>query len=275
MKRLRINLIRAMLRGGLALAFIWGATASAEAPQGRPGVIRGGDECFQTSDIHGDDDFWGKHKVPCDDRYKDSEEIAFSEFLIKDNLKMKNTPGTRANWEAWQASASSGATTAEARSKAFFVEEQKQAEQHADVSKPFLHGGCQPNNETEENDKKAREDGCKFDEIQFQRNYWLALQGDHQAQEAVARCFENDGPNATVLSFRWPCSRVVDADESMMCAWYLVAMSSGHPDSAKSAEQYGYVYECDKKPLYVRQVILGTASELFLRIYHRPIPLAR
>jgi hypothetical protein len=60
-----------------------------------------------------------------------------------------------------------------------------------------------------------------------------------------------------------------------MCAWYRVAASSGHPKSAKSAENYGYVFECDKKPMYERQAILGTASELFLHIYHQPILLAR
>jgi hypothetical protein len=98
----------------------------------------------------------------------------------------------------------------------------------------------------------------------------------------IGPCFQNDAPQAIVathpdllLSARWPCHRVVHADETMMCAWYLVAASSGHPKSAHAAEQYGYVYECDRKPLYERQAILGTASDLFLRIYHRPLPVAR
>ena len=60
-----------------------------------------------------------------------------------------------------------------------------------------------------------------------------------------------------------------------MCAWLLVAASSGHPKSAHAAEKYGYVEECDNKPSYVRQTILGTASDLFQRIYHRPLPIAR
>jgi len=55
----------------------------------------------------------------------------------------------------------------------------------------------------------------------------------------------------------------------------LVAASSGHPKSAKAAEYFGDVYECDKKPWAERQAILGTASQLFERIYHRPLPLAR
>jgi hypothetical protein len=158
---------------------------------------------------------------------------------------------------------------------AFESEERKQAEQHADESKPFLHGTCLPNDESEENNKEALERNCKSEETHFQRNYWLALQGDHQAQGAVADCFQNDVLQATLPLARWPCHRVVYPDETMMCAWYLVAASSGHPKSAEAAEQYGYVNECDKKPLYERQTILGTASALFLRIYNRPLPVAR
>jgi hypothetical protein len=114
-----------------------------------------------------------------------------------------------------------------------------------------------------------------MDRYEFQRNYWFALQGDYLAQNDVAGCFYEGAPRAESLSSKWPCRRVVMPNEVMMCAWYFVAMSSGHPKSAKAAEEYGYVYECDKKPGYVRQAILGTASELFLRIYHRPLPVAR
>ena len=251
----------------------------AEEPQARPGVIRdpftfGSDKCFQTTDTYGNFRDQGS-EIPCDDRYKEGEKIAHDEFVWKTKLKMENSPHNRANWEAWQASAASGATTYEARLKAFEAEQQKQIEPHVDLSKPFLHGTCQPNDEKEKNDKEALKRGCEFDEINFQRNYWLALQGDHQTQELVAWCFENDWPQATMLSARWHCHRVVYPDETMMCAWYLVAASSGHPKSAEAAESYGYVHECDKKPLYERQAILGTASNLFLRIYHRPMPVAR
>jgi hypothetical protein len=260
---------RFVVLGIWALLGIWGATALAEEPQGRPGVIRSGDACFQPTD----DNMWGR-QIPCDDRYKDSEEIGGAEFLFKTALKKENSPGHRADWEAWRASAASGATTFQARLEAFSAEMRKQAEQHADA-KPFLHGECQPNDESEQSNKESLLRSCKDNETTFQRDYWLALQGDHEAQESVARCFEDDTPRATALRFRWPCHRVVSPDETVMCAWYLVAASSGHPKSAHSAEQYGYVYECDKKTMYERQAILGTASELFLRIYHRPIPVAR
>jgi hypothetical protein len=246
--------------------------ASAEDPRVRPGVVRLGDVCFQTTNISSD--FPWDRKIPCDGRYKDGEEIAGRELLLKEDLNNDNSPRSRADWEAWQASAAAGATTSKARFEAFDAEARKQAEQHADVSKPFLHGTCQPNNENEKNNKEIQERGCKYDETDFQRNYWFALQGDHQAQENVAFCFQDDVPSATSLGFRWPCHRVVGPDKTMMCAWYLVAASSGHPKSAESAEMYGYVNECDK-PMYVRQAIFGTATELFLRIYHRPIPVAR
>ena len=263
---------RFVVLGIWALLGIWGATALAEEPQGRPGVIRMGDQCFQPTNTYGGWRDMGK--IPCDDRYEESEKIAYSEFTYKTNLKVENSPGHRADWEAWQASAASGATTWVGRLEAFIAETRKQAEQHADAE-PFLHGTCQPTDESEQSNKEVLERGCKGDETTFQRNYWLALQGDHQAQEGVALCFQDDYPRATDLGFRWPCHRVVSPDETVMCAWYLVAASSGHPKSADSAEKYGYVYECDKKTMYERQAILGTASELFLRIYHRPIPVAR
>jgi hypothetical protein len=116
---------------------------------------------------------------------------------------------------------------------------------------------------------------CQFHKANFEEHYWLALQGDYQAQLNVAFCFHGGAMTTTSFSIRWPCYGVVRTDDIAMCAWYLVAASSGHPRSASAAEQYGYVYECDKKPLYERQAILGTASALFLRIYHRPMPVAR
>jgi hypothetical protein len=256
----------------LATLLLIAPAASAQEPQGRPGVIRVGNDCNQTTDTHGDFDDIGR-KIPCDDRYKEAEKIAYFEFNVKTNLKIENSLITRAELESWLASAASGATTLNGRLDAWDVERRKQAEQHADASKPFLSQECRPNDEGEKN--KELEWGCKFDETRFQRFYWFALQGDHQAQEYVASCFENNVPSALSLASRWPCHRVVNADETMMCAWYLVAASSGHPKSAKSAEKYGYIYECDKKPMYERQAILGTASALFLRIYHRPMPVAR
>jgi hypothetical protein len=257
----------------LFLIFLINPALGAEdaAPQGRPGVVRGPDnKCFQTTDIYGDFRDEGR-EVPCDDRYKEAEEIAWWEFGWKTNLKMYNGPRERANWEAWQASAASGATTLQARMDAYDAEIRKQAEQHADVSKPFLSGRCQPTSKGEETNAKNLELGCQFDSSNFQRNYWLALQGDHGAQEEIASCFgEGAGPPADLVAQR-PCHRVVLPNETQMCAWLLVAASSGHPKSADSAEEYGYVWQCDKKPLYVRQAILGTASDLFQRIYHRYI----
>jgi hypothetical protein len=191
-----------------------------------------------------------------------------TEQALKTELIMENSPGNRATWEAWQASAASGATTSEGRQEAFAAEMRKQAEQHADASRPFLHGTCQPNDEWEKNNKEVLKRYCKDAEAQFQRDYWLALEGDHQAQANVAFCFRG-----TPLAL-FACQRAVASDETEMCAWLLVAASSGHPQSAKSAEEYGYIYECDKKPIYERQAILGTASALFLRIYHRPMPHA-
>jgi len=264
---------RFVVLGIWVLVGIWGATASAEEPQGRPAFIRMGDHCLQTTNTYGDFRDMGR-EITCDDRYKEGEEIADWEFTYRTNLKMENSPGNRADWEAWQTSAASGATTSKGRLEAFIAETRKQTEQHADA-KPFLHGTCQPNSESEQSNKETLLRNCKDNETMFQRNYWLALQGDHEAQERVAWCFQDDRPRATALDSRWPCHRVVRPDETVMCAWYLVAASSGHPKSAHSAEQYGYVYECDKKTMYERQAILGTASELFLRIYHRPIPMAR
>jgi hypothetical protein len=50
------------------------AAPSAQELQGRPGVIRNfEDKCFRTTDIRGE--FWD-NEIPCDDRYKDAEEIA-------------------------------------------------------------------------------------------------------------------------------------------------------------------------------------------------------
>jgi hypothetical protein len=272
MTRLRGNVVRATW-GGLVLALVlWGATASAEQPQGRPGVIRifqvgGGDRCSQTTDTYGNFRDVGP-EIPCDDHYKDGEEIAWWEFLHKTDLKVENSPGHRANWEAWQASAASGATTTRARLAAYDAEQQKQTEQHTSLSQQFVDGGrCEP-------DKTGGKDyTCEEVVLSFQRDYWLALQGDHQAQDNVAYCFEVPGPQ-TGPEYQPPCHGVPKPNATMQCAWYLVAASSGHPESAKSAENY-HDNDCDKQPLYVRQAILGTASELFQRIYNRSMPVAQ
>src|ERR1019366_7636359 len=105
------------------------------------------------------------------DRYKDSEKIVGAEFLFKTALKEENSPGHRADWEAWQASAASGATTWMGREEAFSAETRKQAEQHADA-KPFLHGTCQPNDESEQTSKETLLRNCKNRETRFQRDYW-------------------------------------------------------------------------------------------------------
>jgi hypothetical protein len=258
----------------LALSLLTGACGAAQEPQGRPGVIRNpfGGPCYHITDTSEWRDLSRTiPEIPCDDRYKEAESIAGWEFRLKDDLKRENSPGNKVYWEAWQASAASGATTFMGRLEANTAEIGKLAEQHADLSRPFLHGGCQPWTKEEVKNKEVLKDACKYEEKQFQLNYWLALQGDHQAQENVASCFNYYGPAPAIQN----CNRVVDPDKNMMCAWYLVAASSGHPESSKSAEKYGYVEECDKKPMYERQAILGTASELFLRIYHRPMPVAR
>jgi hypothetical protein len=246
---------------------------SAQELQGRPGVIRNYGVCYHITDTSE----WRElsrtiPEIPCDDRYKDAEEIASWGFKLKDDLKMEESPGNKVWWDAWQASAASGATTLMGRLEANTIEIQKLAEQHADAgSRPFLHGGCQPWTNEELKSKEFLKKSCKNEEISFQLYYWLALQGDHQAQENVADCFNYYGPAPAIQN----CNRVVDPDKNMMCAWYLVAASSGHPESSKSAEKYGYIEECDKKPIYERQAILGTASALFLRIYQRPMSVAR
>jgi hypothetical protein len=79
MKRLRINNV---VRAACLTFVVWGATASAEEPQGRPGVIREpGGRCFQLTDNYGDFRDSGR-EIPCDDRYKEGEEIANLEFMI-------------------------------------------------------------------------------------------------------------------------------------------------------------------------------------------------
>jgi hypothetical protein len=226
--------------------------------QGRPGVFRFGDLCVQ-GDMFA--------KVACEDRTANAEKIAGSESALKKNLE-DGSPGAKADWEAWQATA--GIPSFDAREKAWEAEFEKQAAQHADVSAPFITTLCLPTYLPEKNKNLERE--CKHDRISFQRSYWLALQGDHKAQRFVAGCFGM--PPGTVNGI-WACHGVVRPDEVMQCAWLFVAMSSGHTESAKAADEYGWLYECDKKPGYVRQATLGTAPELFERIYHRPLPLAR
>jgi hypothetical protein len=248
--------------------------APIQEAQGRPGVIRsmGSGPCYHVTNTSEQRELSRTiPEISCDDRYKDAEEIAYWEFQLKDDLKTENSPGHRAYWEAWQASAASGATTLMGRLEANTAEIWKLAEQHADLSRPFLHGGCHPWTKEETANKEVLKDACKYHEKQFELKYWLALQGDHQAQEGIADCFNYYGPAPAIQN----CNRVVDRDENMMCAWYLVAASSGHPESSKSAEKYGYIEECDKKPIYERQAILGTASALFLRIYQRPMSVAR
>jgi hypothetical protein len=228
--------------------------------QGRPGVLRFGDLCFQGELFIGP-------KVACEDRSADSEKIAGFESTFKMNLE-NGSPGAKADWEAWQTTA--GIASFDAREKAWEAELEKQAAQHADLSAPFITPLCLPTYLPEKNKNLERE--CKHDRISFQRSYWLALQGDHKAQRFVASCF---GLPSDTVNGIWACHGVVRPDEVMQCAWLLVAMSSAHPESAKAADEYGWLYECDRKPGYKRQATLGTASELFLRIYHRPLPLAR
>lgn len=247
---------------GLALTLLGGNAATAEpvAPaQGRPGIIRLGPTCYL--DIG--------PEVPCDDRYADSEQIAGIESGLKDALKdTNNSPGAKADWDAWQATAS--ITSFYARLTAYMHELDKQGTEHADAAKPFLYGSCEG--------AKEGSYSCEDKVIEFERYYWLAMQGDYNAQINVAGCFDENNYRAKDALIRWPCARVVLPNEAMMCAWFLVAMSSGHvkrPGEGDAAEDFGYVYECDKKPFAVRQVMLGTASDLFQRIYNRPLPIAR
>ena len=73
---------------GLALAFVvWGATALAEEPQARPGVICGfDDKCHQVIETYGDFRDLGP-EIPCDDRYKDGEKIAYDGVRMESQLE--------------------------------------------------------------------------------------------------------------------------------------------------------------------------------------------
>jgi len=227
----------------------------------RPGVARLGDVCFETSKGLGSN-------VPCDARYDDAEKIAGWDFTFRD----RKGPRAKSDFEAWQAT--SGIAKFQERIDAWERELNKQAVEHADASKSFLSGSCRQ--WEEEKTPEAWQRACQFEQSNFQRNYWFALQGDHDAQMNVADCFSNGEPTAELLDARWPCHRVVRADETQLCAWLLIAMSTGDPKSGKAAEDYGYLYECDKKSSWSeRQSIFGTASDLFELIYHRPLPLAK
>jgi hypothetical protein len=224
----------------LALLSSTGASFAQTTVEGRPGIIREGTICFQPTDTYGDFRDQGR-EIPCDDRYKEAESIAGWKFRLKTQLKMDNSLINKASWETWQASAASGARTLHDRLEADDAEQRKQAERHADESKPFLQM-CQPLRE----EGRIKEEGdtphewfCQFDKTRFQIDYWLALQGDHQAQENVAYCFREGVATSTIFSIRWPCYGVVRTDETAMSAWLLVAASSGHPESSKSAEKYG------------------------------------
>lgn len=125
--------IRSRTAAFLLLMFLTSPAFGTEdvAPQGRPGVLRLGDFCFQ-GEISGP-------QLPCEDSTSDAEKIAGFEWAYKGTKD--GSPRERADWEAWQASASSGAKTAQARSDAFLAELRKQGEQHADGSKPFINAG--------------------------------------------------------------------------------------------------------------------------------------
>jgi hypothetical protein len=259
------NIIIATISLALS-ASAFAADNATAATEGRPAIIRMGSVCYQPT---GDD--LGP-QVPCDDRYSDAERIAGVDWFKKNKLKNTNSPGARADWEAWQAT--TGIASYNARLEAYAQERAKQGAQHADAAKPFLSGICEQGHIAFSQDPDLS--SCEFEVSEFERNYWLAMQGDYEAQLSVGGCFKETAYRADPI-FRWPCRRVVRADEAMMCAWYLVAMSSGHVKGGgegDAAEKFGYVYECDKKPWAVRQSMLGTATALFNQIYHRPLPLA-
>ena len=73
---------------------------------------------------------------------------------MESQRKAENSPRNKANWEAWRASAASGATTYEAREQAFFAEWDKQAKLAADEARPFLQRLCQPNDKREIDNKE-------------------------------------------------------------------------------------------------------------------------
>lgn len=260
-----------------AIIAILTSPVAAAAEDGRPGVVRwpalrfddSMTKCYRPGNVYGSFADLQDHEVPCDERYKDAENIAGFEWGLNTKLKMEDSPGNRADLEAWKATA--GIMLFKTRFDAYYAEGNKQTGQHAYLSRDVaMSSVC-----LWKSDDKDPDSGCRFARTDFQRDYWFALEGDNGAQMNVASCFQNGEPRATAPEAKWPCHRVVMPNETMMCAWYLVAASSGHPKSAKAAEYFGYVYECDKRPWAERQAILGTASQLFERIYHRPLPLAR
>ena len=140
----------------------------------------------------------------------------------EDSLRLRapKSPSDQADWDAWQATRK--AKSLDEAMRLFSEEQQNQARRHANLSFIFLSGTCDPATiyfTTYGNIGKNII--CEKEILKFQRDYWLALQGDYQAQIHIADCFDAKG-----------CAGVVRTIPVENCAWLLVALSSGSPDTS-------------------------------------------
>ena len=199
--------------------------ASAAEPQGRPGVIRLLDKCYQTTDLSAG--YFGR-QIACDDHYKDAEWIAGYEFVFKNRLKSGGLTGKQSDLGSM------------AGFGGFWGD---------DASRPV----CSVRDGVEQADRAAHrfvQAVCSCRPVRPRQNRQiLYLRGCGTVVPAgllagFARRPSGTGECRVLLRgprgrYQRPCHGVVEHNETMTCAWYLVAASSGHPKSDQSAEYYG------------------------------------
>jgi hypothetical protein len=152
----------------------------------------------------------------------------------------------------------------EQRNRAFAAAVRKQAASHAsEESGRYLSGMCDPTYSLSPG--LDRDTTCEMEKATFQMDYWLAMQGDYTAQQGLAWCFEIPQGTAT------RCAKVVQPNQSLSCAWQIVALSSGGA-YVSSFDVTHYRNRCTKLPRWEMEEAQAAALALFSRIYHKPLP---
>lgn len=105
----------------------------------------------------------------------------------------------------------------------------------------------------------AGETFCIASAAQFRREYPQAWRGNYQAQRNVAYCLITG------------CDGAVRQNELMGCAWRLVILASGAPQTDRSDGVHMRICR-DRLSPEEAVAVLARANAIFRRVYGRPMP---